>query len=50
MAARAELDRESLELAAEALRAAHDAVGEITGRVLPDALLGHIFADFCIGK
>ncbi|HET8819252.1 MAG TPA: tRNA uridine-5-carboxymethylaminomethyl(34) synthesis GTPase MnmE [Xanthomonadaceae bacterium] len=49
-AARAELDRESLELAAEALRAAHDAVGEITGRVLPDALLGHIFASFCIGK
>src|SRR5690606_20368485 len=48
--ARAELGRETLELAAEALRAAHDTVGEITGRVLPDALLGHIFASFCIGK
>ena len=48
--ARVELDREHLDLAAEALRAAHDAVGEITGRVLPDALLGHIFASFCIGK
>lgn len=48
--ARAELAREALELAAESLRAAHDALGEITGRVLPDALLGHVFANFCIGK
>ena len=48
--ARGELSREALDLAAEALRAAHDAVGEITGRVVPDALLGHIFASFCIGK
>lgn len=48
--ARGELARESLELAAESLRAAHDAVGEITGRILPDALLGHVFANFCIGK
>ena len=39
-----------LELAAEDLRLAHDALGEITGRLLPDALLGHIFASFCIGK
>ena len=38
------------ELAADSLRRAHDALGEITGRVLPDALLGHIFATFCIGK
>jgi tRNA modification GTPase len=38
------------ELAAEALRCAHDALGEITGRVVPDALLGHIFSSFCIGK
>jgi len=40
----------SLDLAAEALRAAHDALGEITGRIVPDALLGHIFSTFCIGK
>lgn len=40
----------ALELAAEALRAAHDALGEITGKVGADALLGHIFASFCIGK
>ena len=40
----------ALELAAESLRAAHDALGEITGKVGADALLGHIFASFCIGK
>jgi tRNA modification GTPase len=40
----------SLDLAAEALRAAHDALGEVTGRIVPDALLGHIFSTFCIGK
>jgi tRNA modification GTPase len=42
--------RGALELAAESLRAAHDALGEITGKVGADALLGHIFASFCIGK
>jgi tRNA modification GTPase len=48
--ARGELAHEALDLAAESLRAAHDALGEITGRVAPDALLGHIFSSFCIGK
>ena len=48
--ARAQLDHEALDLAAEALRAAHDALGEITGRVRADDLLGHIFSSFCIGK
>ena len=38
------------ELVAEALRVAHDALGGITGRIAPDALLGHIFSTFCIGK
>lgn len=38
------------ELAAEELRLAQDALGEITGRVSSDALLGRIFASFCIGK
>lgn len=38
------------ELAAEELRLAQDRLGEITGRVDADALLGRIFADFCIGK
>ncbi|TXH74182.1 MAG: tRNA uridine-5-carboxymethylaminomethyl(34) synthesis GTPase MnmE [Lysobacteraceae bacterium] len=49
-AAREQLDRDMLELAAESLRAAHDHLGEITGRVAPDDLLGHIFSSFCIGK
>jgi tRNA modification GTPase len=44
------LQGEQLELAAEHLRLAHDALGEITGRTLPDDLLGHIFSTFCIGK
>ena len=48
--ATAHLDADALDLAAEALRAGHDALGEITGRMLPDALLGHIFSSFCIGK
>ena len=48
--ARAQLDHEALDLAAEALRAAHDALGEITGRVRADDLLGRIFSSFCIGK
>lgn len=48
--ARAELGRDAPELAAEALRQAHDALGEITGRIAPDELLGHIFGTFCIGK
>lgn len=49
-AARAHVQQGDLDLAAEALRQAHDALGEITGRLLPDALLGHIFSTFCIGK
>jgi tRNA modification GTPase len=40
----------SLELFAEELRLAQDALGEITGRLLPDDLLGKIFSSFCIGK
>ena len=38
------------ELAAEELRQGHDALGEITGRLEADDLLGRIFASFCIGK
>jgi len=38
------------ELFAEELRLAHLALGEITGEVLADDLLGEIFARFCIGK
>ncbi len=49
-AAVATLRGERLELTAESLRAAHEAIGTITGRTLPDDLLGHIFSSFCIGK
>jgi tRNA modification GTPase len=48
--ARIALAGNGLDLAAEALRCGHDALGEVTGRVVPDALLGHIFSTFCVGK
>jgi tRNA modification GTPase len=38
------------ELLAEDLRAAQDALGEITGAMTADDLLGKIFGSFCIGK
>lgn len=38
------------ELLAEELRLAQQALGEITGAVSSDDLLGRIFASFCIGK
>ncbi|WP_148864726.1 tRNA uridine-5-carboxymethylaminomethyl(34) synthesis GTPase MnmE [Marinobacter fonticola] len=38
------------ELLAEDLRMAQDALGEITGAMTPDDLLGKIFSSFCIGK
>ncbi|NLA67431.1 MAG: tRNA uridine-5-carboxymethylaminomethyl(34) synthesis GTPase MnmE [Gammaproteobacteria bacterium] len=49
-AAAAALEGETLELAAESLRDAHHALGEITGRMGADDLLGQIFSRFCIGK
>lgn len=39
-----------LELYAEELRLAHEALGRITGEFTPDDLLGEIFSKFCIGK
>jgi len=38
------------ELLAEELRLAQQALGELTGEMLPDELLGEICASFCIGK
>jgi tRNA modification GTPase len=38
------------ELLAEELRLAQEALGEITGAVSSDDLLGRIFSSFCIGK
>lgn len=38
------------ELFAEELKYAQDALGEITGKITSDDLLGEIFGKFCIGK
>ncbi len=43
-------ERSSFELVAEELRQAQRALGEITGEMTSDALLGVIFGQFCIGK
>lgn len=40
----------ALDLLAEELRLAHDALGDITGAFSSDTLLGEIFGRFCIGK
>ena len=47
LAARADA---ALDLLAEELRLAHQALGEITGVFTADDLLGEIFGHFCIGK
>jgi tRNA modification GTPase len=47
LAARADA---ALDLLAEELRLAHGALGQITGAVSADDLLGEIFGRFCIGK
>lgn len=39
-----------LELQAEELRLAQEALSEITGEFTPDDLLGEIFSRFCVGK
>jgi tRNA modification GTPase len=44
------VERHAGELVAQELRDAHQALGEITGEVTSDDLLGRIFASFCIGK
>jgi tRNA modification GTPase len=41
---------DALELAAEDVRLAARALDRITGRIDPEAVLGKIFATFCIGK
>jgi tRNA modification GTPase len=44
------MDGTTPEIAAEELRLAQRALGEITGDFTSDDLLGRIFSDFCIGK
>ncbi len=46
----AALGTQALELFAEELRLAQEALGEITGAFSADDLLGEIFSRFCIGK
>jgi tRNA modification GTPase len=43
-------ERRAGELVAEELRAAQQALGEITGEFTTEDLLGRIFAGFCVGK
>lgn len=45
-----QLGQKQGELAAQELRDSHHALGEITGQMDADALLGKIFTSFCIGK
>lgn len=45
-----EAQGEPLELRAEMLRASSNELAHLTGRVTPDALLGLIFSQFCVGK
>jgi len=45
-----EQGNQNLELLAEELRLAQESLGEITGKLLADDLLGKIFSSFCIGK
>ena len=49
-AAHAQAETGAAELAAEELRAAHRALGEITGEFTSEDLLASIFNNFCIGK
>jgi tRNA modification GTPase len=44
------VNRGAGELLAEDLRQCQNALGEITGAVTSDDLLGEIFSSFCIGK
>lgn len=46
----ARLNDAVLDLLAEELRLCHDQLGEITGKMTSDDLLGRIFSSFCIGK
>lgn len=44
------LDSNKVELIAEELKHAQQALGEITGEVLVDDILNKIFSEFCVGK
>ena len=44
------LESDEVELAAEELRMAGDALGRLTGAIHTEDVLGQIFSSFCIGK
>jgi tRNA modification GTPase len=44
------VDPSESELVAGELRGALDAIGELTGRIHPDEVIGRVFATFCVGK
>lgn len=44
------LEGATVDLVAEELRLAHEALGAVGGRMSADGLLGEIFSRFCIGK
>lgn len=41
---------ERAEVVADGLRRALDAIGEVSGQISPDDVIGRIFATFCVGK
>ena len=43
-------EHQATEIVAEELRLAQNHLGEITGKISSDDLLGKIFSSFCIGK
>ena len=43
-------DNYTLDAVVQDLEDALDALGEVTGDVTPDDVLGSIFANFCVGK
>lgn len=45
-----DLSTDTYDLLAEELKKAHDFLGEMTGKISNDELLGKIFSSFCLGK
>ena len=48
--ARRAVRRRSLDAVVQDLEDSLDSLGEVTGQVTPDDVLGSIFSNFCVGK